>query len=142
MGNGIRNTMTSRLIWVCILGAAAIFALSGCAEFQQQKYQDKIKLLEEAGFKRIPANTPMKLEKLKELDQNRLTMMESEEGSYYVYADAEKCKCVYAGTYKNFERYQELSRSLQKEEWERRASRTKEDSIQDWQLWSPHSREY
>jgi hypothetical protein len=49
---------------------------------------------------------------------------------YFVYADADNCKCLYAGNQENYQRYQSLS-------VKKNIAKMKEAAPMDWSMWGP-----
>jgi hypothetical protein len=67
-------------------------------------------LLAQAGFRQVPADTPKKLAHLKTLPQRQLVARTHEGQKYYVFADAEGCKCMYVGRDQQYQSYRALAR--------------------------------
>ncbi len=111
--------------------------LAGCAALQNQQAIETERLLAAAGFQMRFADTPEKLQHLKTLTQRKLTPHQRDDKVYYVYADATSCQCLYVGTEKAYQRYQDLA--LQKEitEEQRVAAEMNEDAAMDWGMWGP-----
>lgn len=88
--------------------AAALIALSGCAAIERQEAADSEELLRAAGFQVLPANTPAREQKLKEL-RPRQVFARSENGERrYVFADPDNCRCLYAGDEAEYQKLQQL----------------------------------
>jgi hypothetical protein len=101
-----------------ILGTAVIgLALGGCV----LAVQNTEGLLTQAGFKKLPADTPQRAEHLQTLRAHRLIQRKSDGKAYYVYADPDYCKCLYVGneaayaTYKTLVRQQDEAMALQEQ---------------------------
>ena len=93
-------------------------------------------MLEAAGFKMGLADTPEKLAHLKKLPQRKVILQGQGDNLYYVYADAEYCKCAFEGNEAAYEKYQKLTEKKHIDEEERReAARTRQQQ-KDWQDWS------
>ena len=60
------------------------------------------------GFKWKSADTPEKLKHLESLPQRKIVRHQKEGKSYYIYADAQECKCVYVGDEKAYQEYRKL----------------------------------
>jgi hypothetical protein len=60
------------------------------------------------GFKWKLADTPEKLKHLESLPQRKIVRQQKEGKSYYIYADAQECKCVYVGDEKAYQEYRKL----------------------------------
>jgi hypothetical protein len=66
-------------------------------------------LLQEAGFVRNPADTPEKMERIRSEVQRKVIPVQEEDGqTYYLYADADFCRCLYAGDEFAFRRFEDL----------------------------------
>ncbi len=78
-------------------------------------------LLSEAGFRKIPADTPQRAEHLQTVAAHKLIRRKSDGRAYYVYADPDYCQCMYVGsesayaTYKTLVRQQDEAMALQEE---------------------------
>ena len=124
----------SRLAKACFLLIVSLSLLS-CATGTQQgvnRGDDMERLLSEAGFVKYPADTPEKLDRLMSEVQRRVIPVQEEEQTYYLYADAIFCRCLYIGddaALNNFERFidrrnmernsciDDRMRSVQEEPW-------------------------
>ncbi len=60
------------------------------------------------GFKWKVADTPEKLKHLETLPQRKIVRHQEEGKDYYIYADAQECKCVYVGDEKAYQEYKQL----------------------------------
>ena len=78
-------------------------------------------LLSQAGFRKIPADTPQRAEHLQTVAAHKLIRRKSDGNAYYVYADPDYCQCMYVGsetayaTYKTLVRQQDEAMALQEE---------------------------
>ena len=103
---------------VALIGAAA--CLGGCA----LGVENTETLLASAGFTKMPADTPKRMEHLRTIAANRLIKRTTDGKSYYVYADPSSCKCMYVGneaaytTYKGLVRQQEEAMALEEQRQE------------------------
>ena len=66
------------------------------------------RLLQEAGFVRNPADTPEKMERIRSEVQRKVIPVQEEGQTYYLYADADFCQCLYVGDERAFNRFEEL----------------------------------
>jgi hypothetical protein len=130
------SPMTGAVRFTAIVAVLAVI-LAGCAAIQNQQAIETERLLAAAGFQMRFADTPEKLRHLKTLTQRKLTPHQRDDKVYYVYADATSCECLYVGTEKAYQRYQNLA--LQKEiaEEQRVAAQMNEDAAMDWGMWGP-----
>ena len=65
-------------------------------------------LLQEAGFVRNPADTPEKMERIRSEVQRKVIPVQEKGQTYYLYADADFCQCLYVGDERAFNRFEEL----------------------------------
>ena len=103
--------MKERIAWLRSIVVFTVLgiALAGCAAVKKSDTSDTEQLLTAAGFKMKLADTPAKLAHLNTLTQQKVVPHERDGKMYYVYADAEYCKCLYAGNQENYQRYENLS---------------------------------
>jgi hypothetical protein len=103
--------MKERTVWLRSIFLIAVLgiALAGCAAMEKSNATDTEQLLAAAGFNMKLADTPEKLSHLKTLTQRKVVAHERNGKMYYVYADADFCKCLYAGNEEEYQRYQNLS---------------------------------
>ena len=87
-------------------------------------------MLAAAGFNMRPADTPEKLAHLNTLTQRKLISHERDGKVYFVYADADNCKCLYAGNQENYQSYEKLS-------MKQNIAEMNEDAPMDWGMWGP-----
>jgi hypothetical protein len=71
-----------------------VLGLSGCA----LTAGDTEGLLEQAGFRKVPADTPKRAEHLQTIRPHQLIQRQTDGKLYYVYADPGYCKCLYVGS--------------------------------------------
>jgi hypothetical protein len=96
---------------------------------------DAERTLTEAGFQMKLADTPEKLAHLQTLQPQRTLVPHRQGGeTRYVWADAEYCKCLYAGSEQARQRYQELAKR-QKLEHAESAAAEDEGGVMDWDLY-------
>jgi len=91
----------------CLVVALILIAtfLTGCAVIEQPKAYETEYQLAVCGFKQKLADTPVKLDKLKELPQRKLILREHCGTNYYLYANAHQ-KCLFIGNEKAYQSYQ------------------------------------
>ena len=101
---------------------AVMLALSiiACASTRDSKRVDMEKLLTAAGFKKGVADTPEKLAELKKLPQGKVVPMEDGDTLVYIYANAQDCRCAFAGDEEAYKKYQKLTHSNQVADQNRR----------------------
>jgi hypothetical protein len=89
-----------------LIGAVALLALAvGCANPQQTE-----KLLSDAGFTTVIANTPQRQKQLKTLTPNKVTLVQRNGENSYVYADPAHYQ-IYVGDPSQYQKYQQLRRA-------------------------------
>ena len=113
-------------------------ALASCAAIQNADAIDTERLLSASGFQMRFADTPKKLDHVKSMTQRKLVPHKRDNKTYYVYADATSCKCLYVGNEKAYQSYQKLL--IQKNIAANRrmlAEITNEDASMNWGLWGP-----
>ena len=122
---GLKNFMA---IFVAML----TLSIMACASMKESNSVSIEKLLVASGFKMGVADSPEKLEQLKELPQRKVVSYQDGDKTFYIYADVEKCKCAYAGDEEAYKKYQTLSHSKQRAEDDRReAVRNQQRQIDD-----------
>lgn len=92
--------------------------------------------LEEAGFVKKPADTPAKLDHLKNLTQHTLVLHQRNGENYYVYADASNCKCLYVGDEEAFQRFHRIMERISKLEEPVPGPRSIDPEM-NWEMWAP-----
>ena len=124
--------MKERLAWLKPVAVITVLgiALAGCASMEKSKATDTEQLLAAAGFKMKLADSPEKLAHLNTLTQRKVVTHERNGKNYYVYADADYCKCLYAGNQENYQRFEKL---LVKQN----IAEMNEDASMDWGMWGP-----
>jgi hypothetical protein len=104
--------------------------LAGCAAVEKSDSTDTEQMLAAAGFKMKLADTPAKLAHLQTLTQRKVVVHERNGKNYYVYADADYCKCLYAGNQENYQSYEKMSEKQS-------IAEMNEDASMDWGMWGP-----
>lgn len=108
--------------------------LAACASTQIKKVIRMEKLLMDSGFKMRPADTPEKLAQVKQLPQHKIITHQQGDKVLYIYADADHCKCVYAGGKEAYQRYQGFAVEKQSEE-DRIVEDRDKPAPMDWGEW-------
>ncbi|MCI0546267.1 MAG: hypothetical protein L0027_03180 [Candidatus Rokubacteria bacterium] len=91
------------------VGTAAVLGGCGVAALNTES------LLDRAGFRKLPADTPEKTGHLDTLPARTFVRRSQGGKSYYVYTDPSYCKCLYVGTPEQYARYQGLAQQQQAE---------------------------
>ena len=86
-----------------------VFLLTACAGMQERETLQTERTLSAAGFQMRLADTPERLTQLQALPQRQLIVRQSEGNPYYVYADAQDCKCISVGTEKAYQRFEKMT---------------------------------
>jgi hypothetical protein len=66
------------------------------------------RLLQDAGFVRNPADSPEKMARIRSEVQRKVFPVREDGQTYYLYADADFCRCLYVGDERAFNRFEEL----------------------------------
>ena len=91
-----------------VLGALALAALlTGCSTTQPTE-----NMLSAAGFKIVPASTPEKQSHLKTLPPHKVTMVQRDGKTYFVFPD-QKQQVLYVGQQEQYNEYQKLRMQAQ-----------------------------
>ena len=103
---------TVRRIGTLLILAAA---LGGCAAIErqeaaigQQEAADTGKLLAAAGFRLIPADSAERQHDLATLPPRRIVTHRRGARTVYVYADPQRCRCLYVGAPREYAKYLQL----------------------------------
>jgi nitrate reductase cytochrome c-type subunit len=107
-----------------------VIALAGCAAIKKSEATNTEQLLAAAGFKMKMADTPEKLAHLQTLTQMKVVPHDRDGKMYWVYADANYCKCLYVGDQEAYQRYENL---LVKQN----IAEMNENAAMNWGLWGP-----
>jgi hypothetical protein len=67
-------------------------------------------MLLEAGFVKNTADTPEKMARIRDEVQRKVVPVQAEDQTYYIYADADFCQCLYVGKESAFRRFEDLVR--------------------------------
>jgi hypothetical protein len=104
-------TMIRGWTWMAmaVTAAALTLGVGACATTNVQTET----LLGQAGFRRVAADTPVKLAHLETLPARRLVGRTHAGKKYWVYADPEGCRCLYIGTPAQYQSYQSLLQQRQ-----------------------------
>lgn len=118
------------------LAVMLTLSIAACASMRESNRVDIEKLLKASGFKKGIADTPDKLDQLKDLPQRKLVRYEEGDKTLYIYADVEKCKCAYAGDEEAYIKYQSAVQERQQAEEDRRDSIRNQREQIEWDDWS------
>ncbi|MFZ5448172.1 MAG: hypothetical protein ACOZFS_05995 [Thermodesulfobacteriota bacterium] len=113
MGKILRSWLA--LCYAVILG----LALMGCASSSTSMTpwvpppQTAEQLLTAAGFRQVFPATPAQKAKLNSMPQKQIFLISKGPRTYYVYADAKGCGCLYAGNQQNYVKFQKMAADSQ-----------------------------
>ena len=88
---------TTRMRMFHTIALAAVLTAAGCAGPPKDPTFQAENALATAGFDLKIADTPAKLERIKELPQHQLVQGEAKGRQVYVWTDAQGCQCWYSG---------------------------------------------
>ncbi len=120
---------------ILVIGLMLALASAGCLKSPNQKAIDTERLLAASGFKMRLADTPEKLNQIKELPQRQIVAHRSKGKLLYVYVDAEHCQCVYAGSEEAYQRYQNLALQKKIDTEDRLDASRSQPGKMDWGGW-------
>jgi hypothetical protein len=126
--------MTSaKHIFFTSIGAACAALLIGCAGTQTST-QNRESMLVASGFKVITPKTAAQKQKLQNLPQGKVTMIQKKGKTYYIFPDPAHNQ-AYVGGPKQYEDYQQLraENKLAKENVE--SAEMYQDASMEWSVW-------
>lgn len=107
----------------------------GCANIRRNEILDTEQVLAAAGFYMKLADTPEKLARLQTLTPRKLVPHQRGGKIYFVYADADVCRCLYAGTEENYQEYQRLGLQKRLADEQLMAAQTNLYAPMEWGAW-------
>jgi len=113
----------------------SVIILSGCASMEKNHAMNTEELLASAGFRMKVADTPEKLAHLKSMQQRTLLTHTKDGYTYYAYADAEFCKCLYMGTEGNYREFARLQVQQNNAEANLEAAEMNQEASMNWGPW-------
>ena len=87
----------------------------GCAESHTERAQRLEPMLAEAGFRRVPADTQARAQKLDDMTSLRISYAARNGKLAYWFADPYVCNCLYVGSRQNFEQFKNLAQQEKEE---------------------------
>ncbi len=126
----------ARLLWVLLFVAGAA-ALDGCAAMREREVREIEDMLAASGFVMRPVDSADKAANLQTLPPRKLVMQQREGQPYYLYADPDVCKCVWAGDQKAYAQFQQMRIQKQIADEQLAAAQAYRDAALNWDLWSP-----
>jgi hypothetical protein len=88
--------MASRSLAVLVFLALCVEA--GCATIERDQALHREEMLARSGFEKKPAESPEQRSELQRLPSQKLVRVPRGNETAYVYADAQYCDCLYAGS--------------------------------------------
>jgi hypothetical protein len=124
---------TARRIFLSSTAAACTALLVACATTQTST-QNRESMLVASGFKVITPKTAAHQQKLQNLPQGKVTMIQKGKKTYYIFPDPAHNQ-AYVGGPKEYQAYQQLraENKLTKEDLE--TAEMYQDSAMQWSLW-------
>ena len=120
--------MKMKTYLLSIIGTVALVAFAlGCSTTKQTE-----NLLSAAGFKAMPATTPQQQAHLKTLPPHKVTMVQRDGKTYYVYPD-QAHQVLYVGQDAQYQEYQKLR--LQKQLAKDQVQAAEMNSESGWTAW-------
>jgi hypothetical protein len=117
------------------LGFAALLAVAaGCASTKQAE-----SMLTAAGFKEVPATTPAQQAHLKTLPNHKISQVQRDGKTYYIYPDAGH-NLLYVGQAAQYQEYQKIRKEREQAEEETNVQMWKQDT--QWETWGPWPSNY
>jgi hypothetical protein len=124
---------------VClIVGGCAMLSLSlsGCTTVAERAQATEATLAA-SGFQVKLANTPDQLAHIQSQTQMQLVPHEKDGSVYYVYADAQNCRCLYWGNEAAYQKYQQYSLEKEIADEQRQAASMNQSAAMNWGMWGP-----
>ena len=117
-----------------LIGVIALLALAGSCTTTERETQNKEKFLIAAGFKVIVPNTAAQKQKLQALPAGKVTLVQKDGKTYYVFPDAANNQ-AYVGGPTQYQAYKQLrlANKLANENLE--AAEMNQDASMDWGGW-------
>jgi uncharacterized protein YdbL (DUF1318 family) len=116
---------------------ALVVGAGGCAALRKSDVDAQEQLLSAAGFQMKPADSPEKLKHLETLTPQKLVPHTRDGKLYYVYADAEFCKCLFVGNEPAYQKYQQLAVKEKLAQERLNAAAMNENAAMNWGMWGP-----
>lgn len=125
--------------WNAVVCAIAVaiggVGLSACTAIERDNALQTERTLAAAGFQMKFADDSGKIQNTSALPQRELTPTRLDGETRFVYADAEFCKCVYVGTEKAYQRYQNLAVRQKIAQANLSAAQAQESAAMNWGMW-------
>ena len=126
------RSMKHRFPGFNLIGAIALLALAVSCTMTQRETQHKEKLLIAAGFKVVVPRTAAQEQKLKALPSDRVTLVQKDGKTYYVFPDAANNR-AYVGGPTQYQAYTQIRTAIQFRKESLEAAGFGEET--DWGTW-------
>jgi len=114
-----------------VAGFALVALAVGCAHTQQTE-----NLLSAAGFRTVIATTPQQQLHLKKLPPYKVTVVQRNAKTYYVYADPAHNQ-IYVGSQFQYDQYRDLRLAKNLAEEDLQDARLNAETAMGWEVWGP-----
>ncbi|HQR53939.1 MAG TPA: hypothetical protein PLZ79_11765 [Burkholderiales bacterium] len=102
--------MRSRNLGIIGLVSIAGSLAAGCAAIEKTNTAEEEHMLAASGFQMKLADTPERMKKVAAMPQRKFTKVPYKDGTVrWIWADAQYCKCIYAGTEAAYGRYWKMA---------------------------------
>ena len=122
--------------FVAISAIALVALLAGC--FLQEAPAERAERIEPmlaaAGFHMLPADTPERLTETQRLTPLKLRYYIDNGKPHYWFNDPVNCHCVYVGSEKNYQQYEQIRLNQQAASQEAEAAQMNEEAAQQEQM--------
>ncbi|NJO55278.1 MAG: hypothetical protein HC834_01795 [Rhodospirillales bacterium] len=116
--------------------AVISLSLAACASIERQEAEQTEQLLSAAGFSLKLADSPEKLAQLRAMKQRVLLPRTKDGQTYFLYADADGCNCLYAGNEADHQAYERLAVQQEIAIANREAALDADEAAEmDWGAW-------
>jgi len=116
------------------LAMAALLAGCFMQETPQQRAQRIEPMLSAAGFHMLPADTPERVAETQRLTPLKVRYYIDNGKPRYWFNDPVNCHCVYVGSEKNYQQYEQIRLSQQAAQQEAEAAQMNEEAAQQEQM--------
>ncbi|MEY4684256.1 MAG: hypothetical protein RLZ25_715 [Pseudomonadota bacterium] len=117
-----------------IIGGLTALSLAGCTTLAE-KAQKTEQTLAASGFQVKLGSTPEQLAHIQSQTQMQLVPHEKDGNIYYVYADAQNCRCLYWGNEQAYQRYQQFALEKEIADEQRQAAAMQQSASMNWGMW-------
>ena len=125
----------SKLLGILLFGSL----LYSCAAIEAHNVADKEQMLAAAGFTMKLADTPAKLAHLRQQAQHKITAYTKSGDTYFVYADATDCECLYVGDNAAYTKFQALQVQQNIASEQQVTAEMNQNAEMNWGMWGAGS---